>query len=127
MEADTADGGLMLHNLRTFDAALKTGWLKRYNTTKSKWSVVPYNFDFDGLYKYGVDYIDRLLEITFHPFWLNVLHSLSMLWKDGNIFIPENIFLTPLWYNNSFRLQIKKKWILKGVYTVNDLLQTNGK
>ena len=32
-----------------------------------------------------------------------------------------------MWYNSSFRLQIKKEWILKGVYTVNDLLQTNGK
>ena len=127
MEANTTDGGLKLHNLNFFDAALKIGWIKRYINTKSKWSVVPYNFDFDGLFKYGVDYIERLLEITFNPFWLNVLHSLKLLWKDGNIFIPENIFLTPLWYNNSFRLQIKKEWILKGVYTVNDLLQTNGK
>ena len=127
MEANIIDGGLKLHNLKTFDAALKIGWLKRYITTKSKWSIVPYNFDFDGLFKYGVDYIERLLEITSNSFWLNVLHSLKLLWKDGNIFVPENIFLTPLWYNSLFRLQIKKEWILKGVYTINDLLQVNGK
>ena len=108
MEANTIDGGLKLHNLKIFDAALKIGWLKRYNNTKSKWSVVPYNFDFDGLFKYGVDYIERLLEMTFNPFWLNILHCLKLLWKDDNIYIPENIFLTPLWFNNSFRLQIKK-------------------
>ena len=108
MEANTIDGGLKLHNLKISDAALKIGWLKRYNNTKSKWSAVPYNFDFGGLFKLCVDYIERLLEITFNPFWLNVLHSLKLLWKDDNIYIPENIFLTPLWFNNSFRLQIKK-------------------
>ena len=81
MEANTIDGGLKLHNLKFFDAAQKIDWLKRYNNTKSKWSVVPYNFDFDGLFKYGVDYIERLLEMTFNPFWLNVLHSLKMFGK----------------------------------------------
>ena len=126
MEANTTDGGLKLHNLKIFDAALKIGWLKRYNNTSSKWSVVPYNFDFDGLFKYGVDYIERLLEITFNPFWLNVLHSLKLLWKDDKIYIPENLFLTPLWYNSSFRLPIKKGWKDKGIYQVNDLLQTDG-
>ena len=64
MEANTTDGGLKLHNLKIFDAALKIGWLKRYNNTNSKWSVVPYNFDFDGLFKYGVDYIERLSTLT---------------------------------------------------------------
>ena len=112
MEANTTDGGLKLHNLIFFDAALKIGWLKRYIVTHSKWSVIPYNFDFDGLFKYGVDSIERLLGITFNPFWLNVLNSLKMLWKDEKICICENIFLTPLWYSNIFRLLIKKEWIL---------------
>ena len=92
-----------------------------------KWSVIPYNCDFDGLFKYGVDYIERLLEITFNPFWLNVLNSLKMLWKDDKIYICDNIFLTPLWYNNILRLQIKKDWLLRGVYNINDLLQADGK
>ena len=125
MEANIIDGGIRLHNLKIFDAALKLGWLKRYITTNSKWSVIPYYFDFDGLFKYGVDYIGRLLKITFNPFWLNVSHSLKMLSKDEKICIPENIFLTPLWYNSVFRLQIKKDWILKGVYTINEILKTN--
>ena len=116
MEANTNDGGLKLHNLKIFDAALKIGWLRRYIVTNSKWSSVPYNFDFDGLFKYGVDYIERLLEITFNPFWLNFLMSLKMLWKDEKV-----------WYNSNFRLQIKKEWILKGVYIINDLLQSDEK
>ena len=85
------------------------------------------NCDFDGLFKYGIDYIERLLEITFNPFWVNVLNSLKMLWKDDKIYICENIFLTPLWYNNILRLQIKKQWKLNGVYIINDLLQADGK
>ena len=127
MEANVIDGGLKMHNIKTFDAALKIGWLRRYIATHSKWSVIPYNCDFDGLFKYGVDYIERLLEITFNPFWLNVLNSLKMLWKDDKIYICENIFLTPLWYNNILRLQIKREWLLKGVYNINDLLQADGK
>ena len=127
MEANTIDGGLKLHNIKLFDAALKIGWLRRYIVTHSKWSVIPYNCDFDGLFKYGVDYIERLLEITFNPFWLNVLNSLKMLWKDDKIYICDNIFLTPLWYNNILRLQIKRDWLLKGVYNINDLLQADGK
>ena len=50
-----------------------------------------------------------------------------MLWKDEKICICENTFLTPLWYSNIFRVQIKKEWILNGVYTINDLLQAHGK
>ena len=124
MEANVIDGGLKMHNIKIFDAALKIGWLRIYIVTHSKWSVIPYNCDFDGLFKYGVDYIERLLEITFNPFWLK---SLKMLWKDDKIYICENIFLTPLWYNNILRLQIKREWLLKGVYNINDLLQANGK
>ena len=39
MEANIVDGGLKLHNLEIFDAALKIGWLRRYIVTHSKWSV----------------------------------------------------------------------------------------
>ena len=127
MEANTVDGGLKLHNLTLFDAALKIGWLRRYIVTRSKWNTLPYNCDFDGLFRYGVDYIERLLEITFNPFWLNVLNSLKMLWKDDKIYICDNIFLTPLWYNNILRMQIKKDWLLRGVYNINDLLHADGK
>ena len=101
--------------------------MRRYITTNSKWIIVPQTFEFDGLFKFGMNYIERLLETTFNSFWLNVLTSLKSLWKDNNIIIPDNIFLNPLWYNNTLRLQIKREWILKGICTINDLLESNGK
>ena len=41
VEANTIEGGLKLHNLKKFDAALKIGWLKRYITSNSKWTTTP--------------------------------------------------------------------------------------
>ena len=41
VEANIIEGGLKLHNLKKFDAALKIGWLKRYISTKSKWTITP--------------------------------------------------------------------------------------
>ena len=126
VEATTIEGGLKLHNLKKFDAALKIGWLKGYVRTKSKWTTTPIFLEFDGLFKFGKDYIERLLEMTFNPFWLDVLKSLKSLWSDDRIIVSENILQTPLWYNNKLMLQIKREWILKGIYTINDLLDANG-
>ena len=127
VETNTIDGSLKFHNLRKFDAALQIGWLKRYITTESKWKILPQTFEFSGLFRFGVDYIGRIHEVTFHPFWQDVLTRLKTLCKDDKISIPENILLTPLWYNDNFRLQIKKDWIAKGVYTLWDLLEPKSK
>ena len=126
VEANIIEGGLKLHNLKKFDAALKIGWLKRYISTKSKWTITPYVNEFDGLFRFGIDYIERLLEMTFTPFWLDVLRSLKNLWTDDKIIIKDNILLTPIWYNDKLRLQVKREWILKGIYTINDLLDSDG-
>ena len=91
IEANIIDGGFKLHNLKKFDAALKIGWLKRYITTKS------YTLEFDGLFRFGMDFIERLLETTFNLFWLNVSISLKSLWMDNKIIIYDTIVLTPLW------------------------------
>ena len=81
LEANTVDGGLKLHNLRYFDAALKIGWLKRYLQTNSKWKSVTNAFKFSGLFICGRDFIERMIDITFNPFWQNVLTSLDLLWS----------------------------------------------
>ena len=126
VEANIIKGGLKLHNLKKFDAALKIGWLKRYISTKSKWTITQFVNEFDGLFRFGIDYIERLLEMTFNPFWLDVLKSLKNLWTDDKIIIKDNILLTPIWYNDKLRLQVKREWILKGIYTINDLLDLDG-
>ena len=96
VEALNTEGGLQLHNLEIFDAALKIGWLKRYLRTDSKWKVIPMEAEFSGLFTYGVAYVNRIIEMTFNPFWNDVLCGLKLLWKDLKIVIPENVLLTPL-------------------------------
>ena len=51
--------------------ALKLGWIKRYVRSTAKWTVFPKNFEMDDMYKYGRNYVDRIYEITFNPFWKN--------------------------------------------------------
>ena len=48
-----------------------------------------------------------------------------MLRVDNKIQIPDNILLTPLWYNNSLQIPIKREWLDKGIYTVGDIPECN--
>ena len=125
VESFNKDGGLQLHNLKTFDAALKIGWLKRYLKTDSKWKSIPMDSVYSGLFKYGVAFLDRIMEMIFNPFWYYVLSSLKLLWTDLKIVIPENVLLTPLWYNDSLQLPIKKEWFAKGITKICDILDRN--
>ena len=38
---------------------------------------------------------------------------------------PENILLTPLWFNPQLRLQILKSWLDSGIQTISDILEAN--
>ena len=125
VEALNIEGGLQLHNLNISDAALKIGWLKRYLRTDSKWKIILMEAEFSGLFGYGVAYLDRIIEMTFNPFWYDVLSSLKLLWTDLKIVIPENVLLTPLWYNDSLQLPIKKEWLSKGITNISDILDIN--
>ena len=79
LEAETKDGGLKLHNIKLFDTALKLGWLKRFIRSNSKWTVFPKDFELEGVFIYGPDYIERIEAMTDNPFWLNVIDSLRVL------------------------------------------------
>ena len=48
--------------------ALELGWLKRYLRTEAKWKIFPQEIEFDGIFKFGVDNISRIYDITFNPF-----------------------------------------------------------
>ena len=81
--------------------------------------------EFSGLFEHGVAYVDRIMEMTFNPFWYDVLSCLKLLWTDLKIVIPENVLLTPLWYNDSLQLPIKKEWLSKGITHISDILDIN--
>ena len=97
---------MKLHNLELFDSSLKIGWLKRYLSSNSKWCVIPDDFELYNVFKYGLDFLERIQEMTVNPFWKDVLNSLNILGKKEDFIFSENILLTPLWYNPQLRLQI---------------------
>ena len=73
LEAEVIDGCLKLHDLSTFDKALKLGWLKRYFNSQSKWKVFLDLEDFHENFNYGNDLVQRMYEIIQIPFWKDVL------------------------------------------------------
>ena len=104
LEAEIKDGGMKLHNLSVFDAALKLGWLKRFLKSNSKWTIFPKDFELEGVFYYGADFIERIEAMTTNPFWIDVLTALNSLWKNSIIFEKHVIRETPLWFNPIFRL-----------------------
>ena len=118
MEADTKFGGMKLHNLELFDKSLKIGWLKRYIRSNSKWCGITDDFELYNVFRFGLDLIDRIREMTFNPFWKDVMSSLKTLGGKEGFIYSDNILLTPLWYNPDLRLQIEKEWLEKGIYSV---------
>ena len=108
-----------------FDSSLKIGLLKRYVRSSSKWCVIPDDFELYNVFKYGIDSIKRIQEMTLNPFWKDVLNSLKILGKKEGFIFTDNILLTPLWRNPQLRLQIKKGWLDRGIQIIYDVLDTN--
>ena len=77
LEGEIYHGGLKLPNLPLFDKSLKLGWLKRYLTSKGKWTVYPNDFELWEVFTYGPDILDKLLELASNNFWQDVLLSLD--------------------------------------------------
>ena len=125
LEADTLDGGLKLHNLKTFCMALKLGWIKRYLSSKANWTNFPDYFEFREICSYGKNYIDRIYDITDNPFWKNVLDAIIYLWDTNRMITPENTLLSPLWLNHILQIPIKRSWKERGINIVNDVLDNN--
>ena len=127
LEADTQFGGMKLNNLELFDSSLKVGWLKRYLRSDAKWCVIPDDFELFNVFKYGMDFLERIQEMTENSFWKDVLNSLRVLGKKEGFIFSENILLTPLWNNPQLRLQILKNWLDSGVQIISDLLDEDMK
>ena len=127
LEAETKDGGLKLHNIKLFDNALKLGWLKRYIRSNSKWTVFPNDFELEGVFIYGPDYLERNDAMISNPFWINVIDSLKLLW-NCNFALERSVILeTPLWLNPIFKLQINREWKDKGITVISDLIDYSKK
>ena len=66
--------------------------------------------------------MNKLREITSNKFWLDVIESLSILWKSEAM--NEKLFIknTPIWLNPTFSFPINKQWSKKGITMVSDFL-----
>ena len=96
IEADIRFGGMKLHNLELFDNSLKIGWLKRYVRSSAKWCSFPDDFELYTLFKFGIDFIDRIIELTSNPFWIDVLKSVKIFGTKEDFIYNENLLVTPL-------------------------------
>ena len=96
MKADIKDRGLKLHNLSLFDNSLKIGWLRRYLCTTAKWKVISDHFE---LALFRRDFLERISEMNFNPFWANFLEGFKILMSKDTFISNINILETPLWYN----------------------------
>ena len=58
----------------------------------------------------------------FNPFWADVLKGLKELMSKENFFNNENVFDTPIWYDNTQQIRINLVWFDKGITTIWDLM-----
>ena len=59
------------------------------------------------------------------PFWTDVLKSLKILWTRNTTEKISNVFMTPIWYNDTLRIPLKHEWLKKGIIVIADLLDDN--
>ena len=101
---------------------MKLSWLKRYLLSNGKWTIFPNDMDLLECFKYGPDYLNRTVDTTSNPFWLDVIDSLHML-QTSDCYKGRDVVLnTPLGHSNIFQMQLNRKWHGKGIITVSDLL-----
>ena len=110
LEREIHLGGLKLHNIALFDKTLKLSWLHRFLKSKSKWTIFPNSFELIDAFKYGPEYLDRMIEMTSNKFWIDVIKSLQMLWNSEAVLHKDVLCNTLLWLHNSFQLPIKRSW-----------------
>ena len=66
--------------------------------------------------------MNKLKEITSNKFWLDVIESLSILWKSEAMNGKLSIKNTPIWLNPTFSFPINKQWFENGITMVSDFL-----
>ena len=124
LEGEYHEGGLTLHNIFLFDKTLKLSSLRRYIKSSGKWTVITNDFELFDIFKFGPDYLDRIIELTSNPFWKDVIKSLYIFWQSDAPYHNHLIKFTPIWLNPYVDIPIKQEWIVKGISTIADFLGT---
>ena len=111
LEGEVHHGGLKLHNIALFDQTLKLSWLRRFLSSKSKWTVFPNSFELNHAFIFGPEYLNSIIEMTSNKFWIDVIKSVQMLWNSEAVLHKDVICNTPLWLHDSFKLPIRRDWL----------------
>ena len=137
MISDYKNGGLRMINIKSFNKALKSTWVKKYldNDNLGKWKLL---FDSE-VYDYGGDVIftgnlnkkdlAKFIHIS-DAFTSEILKIWSEISYNGNHFCGnitsiEHLLSLPLWQNSLVRIGNKpiyyKSWSSKGILNVKHL------
>ena len=78
--------------------------------------------DFQDIFRFGIDYTDRMVDVLQMPLWIDVLNRLKVLLKCFSSYDISVVYFTPIWYNDILRMYLKHEWYTKGTSVVADLL-----
>ena len=127
------DGGLKMVDIYSFKDSLKLTWIRRLYKSPGKWQYLFRNkFNLELLSNYGNEYISVCRRLSQNRFWKEVFEAWSKL-NNTELFLKnkaESILKTPLWYNPDICIGNKpviyNEWYLKGIHTINDLVEDIG-
>ena len=125
IETNTNLGGLKMTNLKVFNNSLKLSWFKRLKNSEDGWEQFPRKFNIHKIILFGDKYPNNLLQITYNPFWKDVILASASLHKA----IRENniqSYNIPLWFNSDINIGFKKKWFEMGYTKLYDILDKEG-
>ena len=125
-------GGMKMINIHNFDKALKISWIKKLVTQpNSQWHKL-LTVMYENINKtliFGDQWYNEMSLTVHNQFWHNVLRDWQTLNKIQQAQNESELLRNCIWYNS----QISKNtiffpdWYKKGIYLVNDIINTEGK
>ena len=133
MISDYKNGGLRMIDIKSFNKALKSTWVKKYldNDNSGKWKLFfdseLHDFGWAVIFKGNLNKNDlaKFIHIS-DPFTTEILNIWSEISYDDNITSTENLLSLPLWQNSLVRIGNKPiyyKSSSKGIQNVRHLMK----
>ena len=134
MISDYKNGGLRMIDIKSFNKALKSTWVKKYldNNNHGKWKLLLdseiYDLGGDVIFKGNLNKSDlaKFIHIS-DAFTSEILKIWSEISYNGNIISTEHLLSLPLWQNSLVRIGNKpvyyKSWSSKGIQIVRHLMK----
>ena len=133
MISDYKNGGLRMIDIKSFNKALKSTWVKKYldNDNSGKWKLFfdseLHDFGWAVIFQGNLNKNDlaKFIHIS-DPFTTEILNIWSEISYDDNITSTENLLSLPLWQNSLVRIGNKPiyyKSSSKGIQNVRHLMK----